>query len=312
LGKAYTYLRMLPKFLALAAVAYGQCVIDVGGAKFDFNSLSSKQITAQVSEYSYEFTFCTASPQPCGTRNSSSLCQSNPPFQYSLGLWEQFKDWRVSSGKLVGTLIGENCGGKDRMTNVTFQCVDASPAIVSMVELDICDYEMVIQVPLSICSTVTSCCAPPTYTSRRMEIGGGKAVVQRDSSIGDWFDGNYQGRGQSILCSTYYNRCFTFPPTFASCVGSAYRAAPVQCFGTPDWSAVAQEPLTEANPILQTVWLSALDGNYVVTMPLGSSSGCVPVSGSAIDTSVGFSLSPDSALWEVPQICLKQLNISKF
>jgi len=301
------------KLLALATVAYGQqCVIDAGGVKFDFNSLSSKQLTFVEGVYTYEFTFCKPAPRPCGSLPSTSLCQSNPPFEFSLGLWSEFKDWRVSSGKLMGTLIGEDCHGKDRVTNVTFQCGDGTPAILSMVEVDTCDYQMVVQVPRAICSAVATCCAPSTYTSKRMEIGGSKAVVQRDGSTGDWFDGNYQGRGQSLLCSTYYNRCFTYPPTLASCVGSAYRTAPVQCFGSPDWGSVAQEPLSEANPILQTVWLSALDGNYVVTMPLDSSSGCVPVSGSAIDASVGFSLTPDSSLWEVPQICLKQLNVSKF
>jgi len=299
------------KFLALAAVAYGQqCVIDVGGSKWDFTSLSAKQLTFMEGVYTYEFTFCKASPQPCGS-SSSSLCQSNSPYVYTLGLWSDFKNWTASSGRLTGTLIGEYCFDKDRVTNVTFECGDGPPAIVSMLELDTCDYQMVVRVPREICSSVTTCCAPPTYTSMRMEIGGARAVVQRDASTGDWFDGNYQGRGQRLLCSTYYNRCFTYPPTLASCVGSAYRTAPVQCYGNPDWSSVAQEPLSETNPILQTVWLSALDGNYVVTMPLGSSSTCVPVSGSAIDTSVGFSLTPDSSLWEVPQICLKQLNISK-
>lgn len=304
-----------PKFLVLAAVAYGQqCVIDVGGSKFDFTSLASKQLTFVEGTYTYEFTFCQPSPTPCGALPStqSSLCQSNSPYVYSLGLWEYFKDWRVSSAKLTGTLMGEYCHYKYRVTNVTFQCGEGPPAILSMDEIGVCDYQMVVQVPGDVCSTV-NCCAPPTYTSVRMEIGGSKAVVQRDASTGDWFDGNYQGRGQRLLCSSYYNRCFTYPPTLASCVGSAYRTAPVQCYGiNSDWSFVAQEPLSEANPILQTVWLSALDGNYVVTMPLGSSSSCVPVSGSAIDTSVGFSLTPDSSLWEVPQICLKQLNISKF
>jgi len=194
------------------------------------------------------------------------------------------------------------------MTNVTFQCVDGVPGIVSIVEETTCQYDMVIQVPLAVCSAASSCCAPKTYTSTRMEIGGAKAVVQRDDTTGDWFDGNYQARGQRLLCSTYYNRCFTYPPSLASCVGSAYRPAPVQCFGSPDWNFVAQESLADSLPVVQSVWVSKLDGNYVVTMPLSTSTDCVPVSGSAIDTSVAFSLTPDQSLWEVPQICLKEWN----
>jgi len=294
--------------LALVALVQGQgqCVIEVGGTKYDFSSLSSKQLSFQERGYTYTFTFCKSSPQQCGTPPATSLCQSFSQYEYSLGLWSEFKDWTVAGGKLTGVLTGEVCDGSmDRVTHVTFQCGDGPAAIVSMEEEKTCEYQMVIQVPLAVCSA--ACCAPPTYTSTRLEIGGSKTVVQRDASTGDWFDGNYQGRGQRLLCSTYYNRCFTYPPTLASCVGSAYRTAPVQCFGSPEWTFITQLPLSDSTPIAQSAWSSNLDGNYVVTMPL-SSSDCVPVSGSAIDTSVGFSLIPDSSLWEVPQICLKQLD----
>jgi len=302
----------VPKLVALAAIAHGQqCVIEAGGSKFDFSSLSARQLSFQERGYIYTFTFCKASPQPCGSLPTTSLCQTLNTFEYSLGLWSEFKDWNAGSGgqKLTGSLTGEVCEGtKDRLTNVTFQCGDGAASIVSMTETALCEYEMVINVPRAVCTPTASCCAPPTYTSTRVEIGGARQVVQRDASTGDWFDGNYQARGQRLLCSTYYNRCFTYPPTLVSCVGSAYRAAPVQCFGSPDWNFVTQSPLSDSTPITQSVWASALDGNYVVTMPLGASPSCVPVSGSAIDTSVGFSLTPDSSLWEVPQICLKQLD----
>jgi len=294
-------------------VVNGQCVINTGEYKFDFTSLSAKQISLTSGQYTYEFTFCQPSPQPCGSPPQSSLCQSYDRYEYSLGLWSQFTGWVATAGgaSVTASLTGEFCEGTNRQTNVTFKCVDGAPAILAMEETSTCKYDMLIQVPRAVCSSSTSCCAPPTYTSTRVEIGGAKSVVQRDASTGDWFDGNYQGRGQRLLCSTYYNRCFTYPPSQATCVGSTYRPAPIQCFNSPDWSFVEQQPLSQSVSILQTIWLSNLDGNYVVTMPLGTGSTCVAVSGSAIDTSLGFSLTPDVTLWEVPPICLKQLNGTK-
>jgi len=300
------------KLLAMAAVVQGQsCVIEVQGVTFDFSSLSGKQISFQERNYTYDLTFCQNSPESCGSPPASSLCQTVPPWQFSLGVWSEFQDWRVSSGELTGTLVGEFCESSNRVTNVTFHCADGVPSFVSVLEVMTCQYQMVIQVPLEVCGATSTCCAPKTYTSTRMEIGGARAVVQRDGITGDWFDGNYQARGQRLLCSTYYNRCFTYPPSLASCVGSAYRPAPVQCFGGTDWAFIAQQPLADSLPVMQSMWTSKLDGNYVVTMPLSTSPDCVPVSGSAIDTSVAFSLNPDQSLWEVPQICLKDLHTNQ-
>jgi len=140
-------------------------------------------------------------------------------------------------------------------------------------------------------------------------VGGPPVVVQRDGITGDWYDGDYQQRGQTLLCSTYYNRCFTFTST--TCTGAAYRPPPSDCYGEPTHTNAAQFPLIDSGSVVQTAWVSKSDGQYVVTMPLGPGLSCVPVSGSAIDTSSGFSITPDPDLWEVPQICLKTLQLKQ-
>jgi len=301
----------LVSLVALPVAAHA-CVVEAGGYSFDFSTLAAKQFSTESESYTYLFTFCQAGGQPCGTGGAqSSLCQTLPegPWEYTLGLWDQFKNWQGSPGKLTGTLIGEYCIGLDRETNITFQCGDGPVGWVSMVETSVCKYEGVIQVPSIVCGSASSCCSPPTFAAIRMEAGGTTAVVQRDGITGDWYDGDYQQRGQQLLCSSYYNRCFTF--TSASCTGSAYRPVARECYGEPSYTSLAQLPLMQGTDILQTAWMSKSDGNYVVTMPLGSVSTCVAVSGSAVETSVGFSLGPDPDLWEVPQICLKDVEVRK-
>jgi len=279
------------------------CVIEAGGYTFDFTSVEAKQLTFQEREYTYQFTFCQASGHPCGTREQSSLCQSFSQFEYSLGLWSAFTNLTASADgqRLNGTLTGEYCIDRDRVTTISFSCGDRLE-FTSMLEKDVCVYEAVITVPRAVCQRTVSCCAPPTYSAKRVEVGGNVASVQQDGITGDWYDSDYEARGSSLLCSTYYNRCFTFTPV--ACTGALYRPAPTQCFGGAGWSQIAQLPLGGGGAVTQTAWASNSGGNYVVTMPLGS--GCVAVSGSAIDTSLAFSLQTDSALWEVPQICLKE------
>jgi len=295
--------------LALAVGAKRACVIETGSNTFDFTSLQARQLSISAESYQYLFTFCQPGPQACGPNQlNSSLCQSQSPWESSLGEWNGFSNWQGSVGKLTGTLLGEPCVdiGAPRQTNVTFQCGDGPASWLSMEEVSTCLYQAVVNVPQTVCSSTSRCCAPPTYVATRIEVGGPPVVVQRDGITGDWYDGDYQGRGSTLLCSTYYNRCFTF--TSSVCTGAAYRPPPSDCYGDPTHTSVAQLPLLDSGSVLQTAWVAKSDGNYVVTMPLGSGSTCVAVSGSVIDTSVGFSLSPDPALWEVPQICLKTLQ----
>lgn len=298
-------MRVLLTALAAVGIRSQSCVITAGDRTFDFTSLAAKQLPFNERNYNYVLTLCQTAPEPCGG-TSSSLCQSDEFYQFNLGVWHNFSNWRLDeSSNLVGSVSGEVCPelGIPRYTDITFQC-GPEAKILSMDEVLPCKYKMVVQVPDAVCSR--PCCAPATYTSTRFEIGGAQAVVQRSSS-GDWFDGNYQGRGQSLLCSAYYQRCFTFSLSQATCVGSAYRAAPVQCFGPPDWRFKAQLPAIN-DQVLQTIWVSTLDQNYVATASLDGSSSCVAVSGSGIDTSAGFSVTPNATLWVVPPICLKEMG----
>jgi len=283
------------------------CKISAGGATFDFGSLSGKQVTYVDSKYVYGLTFCVAAEEACfGT--SSSLCQTEPALRegWSLGVWSGIQNWTSSSNTLSGVMIGQQCAAGLRVTSITFQCIDGDAKFVGVEETSQCKYSAVVQVPQAVCSPTVTCCVPDTFTSKRLEVGGKIAVVQRNAGTGDWYDGDYQGRSRAFLCSSQYNRCFTFNST--NCAASAYIRPPSECYGGADWTYVDKTPLVGTGEPVLTQWISD-DGNYAFTMPFGSSlTSCVAVSGSAVDTSLGFSLVPDSSLWEVPQICLRTLR----
>jgi hypothetical protein len=291
--------------LLTVGVLAAACKVETAQSSFDFTSLSGQQILLSDTEYQYALTFCDTSL--CGN-GGASLCQSSIASGYvvNMGVWANIEDWYSPWPELLfGQMIGESQGcPSSRVTDISFACSDVvEPRLVAVEETSLCEYRATVEVPQAICvpSPPMSCCLPATFASKRAQVEGSLATVQRDAG-GDWFDGAYQGRAQSLLCSTYYNRCFTYTPT--SCSGSAYRPAPSMCFGGPDWTFVDTLPLTGTGPLL-TRWNSG-NSNYIVTMPLGSS--CVPVSGSAVDAFLGFSSTPDSKLWEVPQICLKILG----
>jgi len=305
LGKAYTYLRMW-KLAALGLVgAQSQCVVDVDNLHFDFGSLAAKQVTffSQEQNLNYTFTFCASNP--CGDQQSS-LCQLGlGGDQNNLGVWSSADNWKGDTNTVSGQIYGDPkwCDAP-RTTIVTFKCVTGGLRFVYIQEVAVCKYEASIEVPLAVCLAASPCCTTPTYASTRLESDGTTAVVQADAASGNWFDSDFEGKGQGLLCSRSYGRCFTFTDT--NCVTSDYRPAPSQCFGsTPDWTFVKQGPVVFNAGVLQTAWRSRADGSYVVTTPLGGSGQCVVVSGNKVDTSFEFSLVPNSTFWSIPKSCIK-------
>jgi hypothetical protein len=280
----------------------------VSGHRFDFTSLAGKQLAFNDSseQFGYVFTFCQPAPEQC-TQQDSSLCQYAAQFtdQNNLALWSSASNWTAKTGSLNGLMFGDpRWCDMPRTSNITFTCVDGPPKFVSVVEATTCYYTIVIEVPMVVCSNTIPCCTPPTYSSTRMETDGSESVVQADAKVGNWYDSNYQGKGQSVLCAQDYDRCFTFTPT--SCVSSAFRPAPVECFGTTfDWKSVKEGPLLAHDDISLTSWVSSTDG-YVMTMPLGSKSSCVVVSGSKRDSSFEFSLVPNTTWWNIPKSCIRE------
>jgi len=288
----------------LGLVTAQQCVIDFDNFHYDFTSLALKQISIPTpARYDYTFTFCGA--QTCGNQ-SSSLCQTNfASDANNLGTWNSADNWRGGIYEVSASIYGDSmwCAAP-RTTNVTFKCVNGNPRFVSIVEPAACVFEAVIEVPLVVCAA-SPCCTTPTYSSTRLESDGSTSVMQADATSGNWFDSDFEGKGQSLLCSKDYGRCFTFTPT--TCVTAAYRAAPSQCYGsTADWTFVKEGPLVSSGAVRQTAWRSRADGSYVVTMPLGAPGSCVGVSGNKIDTSFEFSLVPNGTFWSVPKSCIKQ------
>jgi len=268
------------------------CVIDVGSFHFDFTSLKGKQIEL-TTPMNFKFTFCQAAVAPCDGQKSS-LCEINGTHHRNIALWSAAKNWSASEGKVSVHMDGEPMC----FTNVTFECVARdTPTFVSIDEPYDGQYEALIHVPNSVCGQ--SCCTPTTYASIRRRGDGKTSVMQVEEKSGNWFDENFDGKGQSVLCSRSHDRCFTF--SSSTCTSASYRSAPAQCFGTtPDWTFIKGGSFAEAT---QTAWLSRVDGSVVVTKALGNAGSCVIVSGSNTDT-VEFSLSPNATLWNVPEVCL--------
>jgi len=297
------------KLVSLVTVGAQSCIVDADNFHFDFTPFKNRQVSLVVDNYDYVFTFCGT--QPCGDE-PSSLCQTIQSDDINnLGVWTDDVKWQASTGGVVsGQMFGSlKWCPAPRITNVTFQCgvAIAAPRFISITETDLCYYEALIQVPYSVCNTAPPCCTTPTYSSTRLQSDGSTSVAQADAVSGNWFDSNFQGKGQSVLCSTEYSRCFTFTPT--TCVGSEYRPAPSQCFGkTPDWTFVKEAPVYVDSSLRQTAWFSRTDG-YVVTMPFGDAGHCVVVSGNKVDTSFEFSLTPNSTLWNVPKSCIRALKL---
>jgi len=283
-------------------VVASACKIESGGQTFDFTTLSMKQLSWSNDQYSYAFTFCDVAA--CFNQ-SSSLCQTNLAFPegWSLGDWSTAEWSRAGPDRLMASMKGAPCWQTNRQTNVTFECVDGEAKLLNVVETESCRYTASVQVPRAVCTPQISCCAPPTFSAMRMEVGGNIIVVQRDAVTGNWFDGDFEGRSQMLLCSSARNRCFTYTPD--ACVVSAYRSPPTDCYGQPDWDYYGESPLG-GSPTKLTQWMSS-DGNYVVTLPFSSST-CVPVSGSGIDSSFGVSLNVDPKWWDVPPMCVLALS----
>jgi len=111
--------------VALAGMlAAGQaCTIKVSDRTFDFTSLSGKQLLFNERNYNYQLTICQVAPEAC-SGYSSSLCQSDESFQFSLGVWSNFTNWRVEGGQLIATAQGVECPEiqKPRLTDITFVC----------------------------------------------------------------------------------------------------------------------------------------------------------------------------------------------
>jgi len=293
--------------LLVVVAGSAKCTVDVGSYFWDFSDLDGKQVAyVAPDQLTYIFNFCSA--MTCAMI-ASSLCQigTDSRDQNSLGLWSPSSIWSATSGEAVSVQIADGTPQwciSPRMTNVTFECADAlAPAFVSIFETAVCVYEAKIQVPRSVCPGYNpSCCTPATYASTRVETGGLTSVVQADAATGNWFDGNFQGKGQSFLCAKSFNKCFLFTET--TCVSSLYRPAPSQCFGTtPDWTLIKAGPLADRLPFRQAAWLSRADDSYVVTMPLGDARSCVVVSGSMAATSFEFTLTPNVTLWNIPRSC---------
>jgi len=293
----------LPLLVAVSAT----CKFEVGGYVWDFCAFEGNQTNYLAPDQTeYVFTFCAAKLCP---DISSSMCQFSPDGmdRNSLGVWAANSNWTWISTDSVSLQMGDGnarwCDAP-RTTLVTFQCADvSSPVFVMMEETASCVYAAQVQVPRSVCPGYNpSCCTPVTYASTRVEAGGLTAVMQVDER-GMWFDQDYQGKGQSVLCSKTYGKCFTFTET--SCVSSQYRPAPSQCFDGPNWTLIKFGPLADSLPLRQSAWLSRADGSYVVTMPLGDSKSCVVVSGNKIDTSFEFTVTPNVTLWDIPQSCIK-------
>jgi len=284
-----------------------KCAVDVGSYFWDFSDLEAKQVTyVSPDQWTFTFTFCSA--VTC-SRISSSLCQVGPDGdENSLGFWSPSSKWSGASSEAISVKIEDGspawCPGAPRSTNVTFQCTDALvPSFVSLLEVAACAWEAKILVPRSVCPGYNpSCCTPATYASTRVDSGGLTSVVQADAVTGNWFDGNFQKKKESLLCIKSFNKCFLFTET--TCVSSLYRPPDSQCFGTtPDWTLIRVGPLADRLPLRQAAWLSRVDGSYVVTMPLADARSCVVVSGSKVDTSFEFTLTPNVTLWSIPRSC---------
>jgi len=288
----------------LGLVGARECVMDVGKYHYDFSSLSGKSVTL-TSQYTYTLTFC--STNTCGDQQSS-LCQKGQGQDFNnLGVWFTADNFTGTPDMVSALIYGDPkwCDAP-RVTNVSFYCVDGDARFVSLVETAPCAYAAMIEVPLPVCGTAVPCCTAPTYTSTRLESDGTNSVVQADAVAGNWFDSDFEGKGQGLLCSKDYNRCFTFTET--TCVTSEYRPAPSQCYGsTADWTYMKEGPLVVNGGMWQTAWRSRADGSYVVTMPLGTSRQCVVVSGNKVGTSFEFSLVPNSTFWNVPKSCIRML-----
>jgi len=285
------------------AVGAQKCVFDVGDHHFDFTALANKEITYDGGEYNYTFTFCGQSM--CHDK-PSSLCQrSARTDMYSCGLWTDEIKWTAKSGILSGPMYGDLYWCENpRVTNVTFQCGgEGSPKFLDMKETANCVFNAVIQVPFSVCFTEPPCCTSTTYTLIRMQRDGSTAVAQADAA-GNWYDEhlNRKSDSMSVLCLKDYGRCFVFDAT--QCTGTGYNEPPSQCYGESlDWSFVQEAPLADNFPVKQSVWVSPTEG-YVVTLPLGGSGQCIVVSGSNVDSSFNFGLTPNATLWEIPKKCV--------
>jgi len=286
-------------FIFLAPQVHAACSVDVGGRVFDFSSVESKQVFYNDSEYDFAFTFCRPGPQPC-SGDSSSLCQTSriSRWETSLGLWETAK-WSFSDQGLIAVFNGTYCDTHFRTTTIKFVCQNDTAAFLSWREPTTCVYEAVISVPFRVCG---SCCSPQTFAKKVLvtERGGlpFMAVVQQDQQLGD----SYDGTGALVhLCSKYYNRCFDYEAV--QCFGSPYAPPPPpECVAAN--SLVGSYPVVRGNPINQTVW--ATTAGYVTTVPLGS--GCIIVGGTYRNPAMDVSSTPDEALWEIPEQCLRLLK----
>jgi len=277
----------------------------VGNFFFDFTSLSGKQLTLATDYANYTFTFCEPDPELCANQ-PSSLCQRASGDANNVGLWSTASDWQaINSRQFTGDIYGDAtwCDAP-RVKNMTFQCVDGPAKFVSMNETASCYYEAVFEVPNAVCAASPPCCIPPVYTSTRLESDGTTSVAQADATLGNWFDSDFEDKGQSVLCVKSYDRCFTFTDTM--CTGSAYTPAPSQCFGlSSDWTFIKEGALLNTSTVKQIAWFSRASNSYVVTVPLGGNGFCAVVSGNKVDTSFELGLTPNSTLWNVPKSCIK-------
>jgi len=297
-------LRMWASTLALVSTVSAQqlCIVSAGDLHFDFTQYAKKQVVLETSQWNFTFTFCDSNP--CGAEDSS-LCLSNDSGDTeNLGVWANDTKWSAQDGKVSGHIYGSSIWcDQPRDTLLTFQCSPDGLKFMDMTETAKCHYEALIQVPMLVCEA-SACCTTPTYSSTRLDLDGTTTVVQFDAKSGNWYDGNYQGKGQGLLCSTDYQRCFTFTST--TCVSDVYRPPPpAQCFGvTSDFNFVKAAPLSVDYSLRQSAWFSRTEG-YLVTMPLGAAGQCVVVSGSKVETSFDFGLSPNTSYWAAPRSCIK-------
>jgi len=275
------------------------CIVTAGGRRYDFTNIDGRQITTSDPDYKYSFSFCRPNSDLC-YGESSSLCQQalRGGFETSLGLWSNVS-WSSSPEGLTGLMKGELCleTGAPRETTLRFVCQNTTTAFVSIKENPVCTYEAVIAVPFGVCG---ACCSPASFAKRVMVKRGDSvaaAIVQQDSQIGD----SYDGRGELVrLCSKYYNRCFSFDAT--TCTGSAYSPPPPpECVSAAGW--VGSYPLVRGTSVNQSVW-GVGGGGYAITVPLAD--GCIIVGGTNRDASLDVSATPDEALWEIPEQCLRE------